>query len=188
MFIEPFRPARPLHKLSNKMFIPSHTLERMRVRDSDFICTWGLANYTWGLAYCTWGACKLKECPLHSQEEARTEDKAIEAAVAAEAVASHSGLKTSVDIVPTSSFQLWTDEELAAAKRVDPTPSQLADAFGAAMTLLYAKYQAEVGRKVSGRSVVRPGMLTRSIKSWLLKQPLVSVTSVAFICRQDEPR
>ena len=30
--IEAFRPARPLHKLGNKMFLPSARLEEMRVR------------------------------------------------------------------------------------------------------------------------------------------------------------
>ena len=49
---------------------------------------------------------------------------------------------------PNPAFRIWSDEELAAAKKSDPEPSPVADAFRAAMVLFYARYQSEVGRKV----------------------------------------
>jgi hypothetical protein len=100
--IDSFRPARPLHKLSNKMFLPTSTLEAMRSK----------ARVLTGQA---------------SDSPARI---------------------PSWNVEPQTQFQLWTDEEMATAKKCDPEPVPLADRFKAVLTLLYARSQAAVGRKV----------------------------------------
>ncbi len=49
---------------------------------------------------------------------------------------------------PRSAVRLWSDEEVAAAQQLELEPSPVVDAFGSAMTGLYARYQGRAAVKV----------------------------------------
>ncbi|GAX80116.1 hypothetical protein CEUSTIGMA_g7554.t1, partial [Chlamydomonas eustigma] len=105
--IEPFRPLKPLHKLSNKMFLPAAVLE------------------------------ELKEQPLSSSSSRPVQSSESFTSVT----------DRHMEAQPRSQYRIWTDEEMAAAKRSDPDPVPVADVFRATFVLLYSKIQAEIGRK-----------------------------------------
>ena len=90
----------------------------------------------------------IDSCP---QEQFRAGSQPAPTASADQASASDSKPSSSSEIKfpePNPQYRIWTDEELAAAKKSDPVPSPVADAFRAAMVLFFARFQSAVGRKV----------------------------------------
>lgn len=118
--IEPFRPSRPLHQLSNKMFLTTSTLEGLRAK-----------------------ARGAEPVATASSAEAEQGDAAAAAAAAPAPAAS-----VAAALHPYSQYRVWSDADIAGAKRTDPRSVPVADALRSLMTLFYARTQAQIGFKV----------------------------------------
>uniref|UniRef100_A0A7R9VAT9 TraB domain-containing protein n=1 Tax=Chlamydomonas euryale TaxID=1486919 RepID=A0A7R9VAT9_9CHLO len=114
--IEPFRPKRPLTKLSEKMFLATSTLEALRAK----------------------ARADAAAAPGGADAGGAGSD--------ANAAAASAAKSASARQAPRTEFREWSAAEMASAKRADPAPSPTADLLRDVLVLSYAKAQADAGR------------------------------------------
>eukprot|EP00798_Chlamydomonas_sp_ICE-L_P015964 gene15964-22096_t len=125
--IDLFRPQRPMHKVSDKMFLTAELLDKRPVRpnvsDKMFL------------------AAELLDEMREAELEGGTDDTSQDGAELAK--------QRQDNIKSSSTFRIWSTEEVAAAKRPKLGPEMpVQELFVDFMTLMFAKYQAAAGRKI----------------------------------------